>query len=374
MSVRRVSVAGDSLTRALDASSIAQGGFGGWFDLVSCRLSNVTGIGPLISSGIIPVYAGPLTILNTGIWTRAGSWTATVSTDAWDKVPYGTNLSGPSNNFYASGSSNTLSAMLPINYPPAVGYAVHYLDYTSMGDWSLQSPGGSFVSHGQTIANDNKIGSFYKANPVAPGQTVNFRGATAGGSSAGINIYAIEFYYLPPSTTNGCIFDNISFASTELHEMVASTSGDRLAIYKGSQQKIGSGSPISLIPNAGSVIMHVNDVFEANATQWGTDLATWNTLVSALGPVAVMSYWEASTATFDGTQQAAYRQKTKDQAVALGFKTIDFYDTMKSLGFTGNAAVNGGGFIYPDLIHENQAGHFWLADLIYWFLRNGLFA
>lgn len=114
MAIKQLVLAGDSLTQGTGPSgtacTYAQGGKGSWAELVIDRLADTNGIGPLLSSGLRPTWIG--VVSNGEEWTESGTWTAVVSTDAWDRAPYGGGQFVTGSR-YANGISNTYTWTKP---------------------------------------------------------------------------------------------------------------------------------------------------------------------------------------------------------------------------------------------------------------------
>lgn len=370
MAVRQMVMAGDSLSQV--GSGIftwGQGYQGIWAQIVTSRLARVPGIGPLVSSGLIacaPTQAQ---------WTISAGWSDTASTDAWDKAPYGVTAAGATKVLkHGNGSTKTVTftAGADILYPN-VGFCLYYLDYTSAGNWSYSLDGGtSYTNMGQTIQNNNVIKKFYVPTPIVRGKTVIVRAADSAASGAGCCILGIEVFYQTPLTADGLIVHNIAVSGADLHELVLSTSGDRMAFF---DSVVGATGTISNSPNVGLIIEHINDVTSIdNTTTWNTDLGLLNTRVSPLCPIGIWSPWEAINASYDTTDQAAYRTQTKTSAASFSptWKTLDLYDDLVSNSITGNAATIAAGYLH-DAVHPSQAGHIWMANKVYWWIKNNFF-
>lgn len=363
MAISQISLVGDSLTVGTGpvgtAYSIAQGGSGCWAELVAERLSNISGIGPLVSSGIRGVWLNDLAAADDNEWSRSGSWTAVTSIDLFDKVTYGEGM-------YANGISNTVTYTRPSTYRSTViGFAVYWVDYSSGGNWQYSIDSGTWTNMNQTITNNNGLKKFYVSTAVT--STIDFR-AYNGSVGVGCLIVGIELFYHDPATvTNGgLIVHNLGTNGTRLNNLAASTSGDRLAFFD--SVTLGTGSPITNSPNIGVIMMHINDVTLANTTTWANDLTTLYNRVSPLGPVGFISPWECNTAVYNQTQQTNYRTQTKTTAASLGAYVYDLYDAWSANGWTGNTAAQTVGLLIDNL-HESQSGHLDIATRIYWFIR-----
>lgn len=383
---------GDSLTEGTEfvggTSSITQGGKGAWWELVADQLANIPGFGPLISSGFRGIWL-KLGAESDGEWSAAvGSWTNVASTDAFDRGPYG------QGQYSAAGSGATQTWNKPATWRPVVGFALYYADYAAGGNWQYRVDGGTWTNMGQTLNHDGKLCKFYVNAPVTA--TVDVR-AYDGASSAGICIFGIEAFYLPPSTATGCIFHNLAVNGAQLHSLCATTSGDRLAFLDSVQvDPVNGGGAISNRPNTAIVMMHGRDVVLASPSGWGTDLTTLNTRASPLAKLLFMSPFELAqfpdeansvSPGFSWSDQTSYRDKTK--AVAAAFATpvpvLDLYDRYQQMGFgvasgttvtlsnSQNVALRAAGLLNPlDNGHEMQAGHLDLAPPISWFIRTNL--
>ncbi len=362
MAIKQFVFAGDSLSMGtVGASSIYQGGKGSWAELVTERLANLPEIGPLISSGIRGCWLG-LVGTNPCEWTFSGSWTDVVSTDAWDKAPYGG--SGIGGSQYANGSSNVATWTRSVWMRHIVGFAIYWIDYTNGGNWQYRIDGGTWTNMGQTLVHDNKMCKFYINTAVT--SSVDIR-AFNGTSGVGCLPVGIELFYTNPTVggLSGFIAHNIAINGSLLHELTATTSGDRMAFFD--SVKLGTGSPITNQPNVGVISMNINDVQLNNTTTWGNDLTSLYNRVSPLGPVGFMSPWLGSEGS--SSLQASYRAKTKTIAASLGASVFDLFDEWSSNGWSTLALENAAGLLLDNL-HESQIGNLDIALRVYWFVRN----
>lgn len=363
-------VGGDSLAQgSVGFAPWNLGGRGNWFDISMSMFGAIPGLGPRISSGIRGVQLFQETQFEWDIPTYL-SWANPTSSDAFDKAIYNTALGGAVASYYGSGSTLVATAKVPAASPPGVGYAIYFVDYTGGGDWSFRKNAASYASNGQTLQHNNDIVGFYVADAFVPGDHVDMRCATAAGVAAGFLPIGIEWFYLDPATTTtGWIAHQHAMNGSKLHDLVASTSGDRMAIYD--SVRLGTNLPFAPSPNRGVVLIHVNDWSALNLTQWNNDLTTFRNRVAPLGPVGFINPHEISTGSVSAVNQASYRAQTK--TTAAGFspaaKVFDIYDAWSALGFTGNTAANSAGFMYSDLVHVSQAGHFDVASRLYWWIR-----
>lgn len=369
MTISQLVLAGDSIPQgtgpAGTASTYGQGGHGSWWELVRDRLANIKGLGPRLSVGLRGTWLG-IVGSNKTEWTFNGSWSTTASTDAWDKAPYGGSAIGGSQ--YGSGSDKSAIWTKQAWMPPVVGFHVDWIDYTNGGNWSYRIDGGAWTANGQTIAHGNAYKRFYVASAVA--STVEIRCADTGGTAAGCCPVGIEPFEIAPQGASGFILHDIAINGSQLHELVATTSGDRMAFFD--SVVLGTGSPIAPTPNVGVINCNINDVTLASTSGWNTDLGKLNTRVGPLGPVGFISDWEANTASYNQTQQTNYRAQTKTTAAAFGTpaKVLDLYDAWAALGFTANAGAVAAGFLAADGIHQSSAGNIDIAARVYWWLRN----
>ena len=368
MTIRQLAFAGDSLTQGTEGGfSIAQGGRGSWADLVAERLANISELGPLLSSGMRGVWLGIIAGGSTE-WAYTGAWTGVQSTDAFDKAPYGySQLSPIPITQYASGSTNVATATLPTSFRPAVGFAIYWIDYTSGGNWSYSVDGGTtWINMGQTLANDNKLCKLYVATAITPGSTVKIRAANSAATAQGCLPVGIEWFY--STATNGLIVHNLGVNGTQVHYLTAATSGDRMAWFD--SVVVGAGA----ITNQCSfyTCMHINDVLLNNTTNYTTDLGTFNTRLSGLGSILYINPYEVLPGTYNTTNQASYRAQLLTSATGFtpAQPTLDIYSRYSNTGWTGNAATNAAGLLNADLLHESQLGHYYIADYVYWQIRN----
>lgn len=367
MTVRQFTFMGDSLTNGdADAASPTEfGGKGSWVQLLTTYLASIPSIGPLIGYGLKLVAADL-----TKKWAQTGSWTATVSTDAFDKAPYGLG-------YYASGSSFVLKYTHPTQWQALVGFAVDWVDYAAGGAWSYRINGGAWTANGQTLQHDNHYCRFYVTAIINPGDTIEFRAADTGGTAAGCFIVGIHPFILAPSTADGLIIHNAGVGRETLHNLVASTSGDRLAFLDA--VRLGTGSPIASTPNMGAIVEHVNDIHLINnTTTWATDLSTLQARVSPLCPFGIWTAWELDLTLDPAADQNAYRAQTKTSAA--GFTPVssvyDVFDAWNSKGFGGSGAQNAkilaAGLILilaGNAVHESQLGHVDLAERLFGWVR-----
>lgn len=304
-------------------------------------------------------------------------WTDTLSTDAWDVSPYGT-ASSAGLLRYANGVANTATwtADADVRFPN-VGFAIYYADYTGAGTWSYSTNGGSsWTNIPDAPHNDNKIAKFYVATPITRGGTITIRAANAAGTGQGCAPLGVEIFYQNPATASGLVVHNLAVSSATLHALTTATSGDRLAFFKSSKVRLGTNA-ISHIPTLGTVLLHVEDSATANTPNvvtWNADLNTFDAIVGPLGPVVVVSPYEIATATATAVNQANYRAQTKTTAAAWSTagKVLDIYDLLAAAGINSNAQMSSAGLLYSDAINESQAGHLWVADKVYWYLRTQL--
>jgi hypothetical protein len=382
----RIADLGDSLSIGFVGNfNYRAGGLGSWSQLDADRLGAIAGLGQLASSGV--KLATQATLAD---WTFTGAGWATAAGTEYDRSPYGAGVFSLATGMFASGATNIATYTVGKDVKPGVGLQFFYVDYTdgsthTAGNWSWRitpiatGTPGSWTNMGQTIVHDNKIGVFYVAQAVAVGDIIEIRGADSSGTAAGVYPYAIETWYQTPSTATGLIVDVLAVNGSLLHDLVnglSTTTGiatgntDRLAIFD--QVKLGSGSPVAPTPNV-VISGNINDVLNASVSTFGTDETTLYRRVTAAGAtLGIWSPYECDTTAYTaggGNGQSDYRDKTKERASTLGFKTIDIYDVWAARGITGYAQTVAAGFLL-DGTHESQAGHFTLADTFYWWLRN----
>ena len=368
MSITQIAFCGDSLTQGQQGGwSIAQGGQGSWAELVAERLSNLPGVGPLLSSGMRGAWMAFLTG-SSSEWAFSGSGTGVLSTDAFDKAPYGYSGTSPTSILqYASGSSNIWTATLPSTFRAAVGFTPYYIDYASGGNWSYSTDGGTtWTNMGQSLNNNNLVRKFYVSTAITPGNTVKIRAANAASTAQGCLPVGIEWFY--STATSGLICHDLGVNGSELHYLTATTSGDRMAWFD--SVVVGAGA----ITNQCSfyTCMHINDVLLNNTTNYTTDLGTFNTRLSGLGSILYINPYEVLPGTYNTTNQANYRAQLLTSAAGFtpAQPTLDIYTRYSNTGWTGNAATNAAGLLNADLLHESQLGHYYIADYVYWQIRN----
>jgi len=357
VTVRTFALFGDSLTAGLGNTgatyAISEGGRGSWAELLRESIANLAGIGPLLTSGVIPVWsfaapAGPM-------WSRTGTFTALAGTDAYDKQPDGRGATG-------SHAADIWTFTKPALYRTPVGFQLYFVDLAGGGDLQYRLDGGTWTNFGQTRLGDNKLMTFRVASGFSSTLDVRHFNGTADVLGC---LHGVELVY--STATDGFIVQNNAVNGSALHTQFTSTNGDRLAIID--SVKAGTGSPTLPHPNAGTIVMHINDVARANVTDWAADLASFYARAGPLGPVGFMSPYEAATATYGQAQQTSYRAQTKTSATSLGASgVLDFYDAWSANGWTGNGGADAAGLL-QDLTHPSQAGHLDMAPRVYWFVR-----
>lgn len=403
MTIRQLVLLGDSLTQgttgiaAFGAGgfSLSEGGRGSWADIVTEKLASIQTLGPLLSSGYRGIWLGSQIgspwvngTLEWGVAPQPMSggdgWNVVISTDAWDKTPYGTvagaTLSIASNDisFWNNGATKIMTWTKPPHWRNIVGFAIYWVDKNTGGNWSYRIDGGAWTNMGQTLANDNKLCKFYVGTAV--NTAVDIRCANAAGTGVDCLISGIELFY--STATSGLIVHNLGVNGSELDQIVsggggATSAGDRLAFLDA--VKLGTGSPITNVPDLGVVMGHINDVLLGNSNTWDTNVRALNTRIRSsdggaapLGPLSIWSPWECDPGTYNTIQQGFVRTQTKITAAALGLNTYDVYDDWALSGWTGNAAANTQGFLLSDLVHESQAGHIDLGNRLYTFIKSTL--
>lgn len=406
--INQLVIAGDSLS-ALTTNylNFANGGYDAinssfdflgldpfqWTERVIGRLGGTASLGPIIGSGFRSIISNVNNGSNSEWWWggggggvswggASGSWTSVLSTDLWDKSPYGRTASDTVSTMrYASNGTNSyITWVKPPGMPTIVGWAFYYMDYTSGGNWSYQVDGdgtsttGSWTNHGQTNSNNNTIKKFYVSGAI--NTRVVFRAANSAATSQGFCPMGIEVFYLDPTSgnTSGLIVHNLAVGGTQLYEFAKSTSGDRLAWFD--SVVLGTGSPITNSPNLGTFIMHINDVSRGSTSQFTTDMTTFYNRVSPLGPVGFTAPWEGDTSTWSSVNQAAYRAILHSTATSLGAKWFDLYDSYAASGWTGNAAAGTAGLLYnygaTDNTHPSLAGNREIAARMFKFIVSAL--
>lgn len=372
--IKRFTLVGDSLTYASSPngpqSLTRTGGRGTWGELAAEGLANLSTIGPLLSAGFQSVW---YTSGAPGTWTLTGTWSSNASTDAWDRGPYGLGKYG------ANGSTHVASWAKPSQWRAVVGFEVYFGDYTGGGNFQYRVDGGTWTNMSQTLAHDNLMGKFYV--PTAVTSTIELRQYN-GASSVGCCIFGITPWFVNPLTaTDGLVFDNIACGGQALDDLTVATSGDRMAFFDSVKvDPVNGGGAISNQPNAGVVMMHINDARLFTVAEWAADIATFYARVSPLAPLAYMSYGEMNATGYDPTTQADFRAQTKTSAALHSLPVLDFYDIWTANGWgtgvgTQNAALMAAGLVSysvspTDNGHQTQAGHIDMAPRAYWFIRN----
>lgn len=373
MKINQIAFVGDSLTQGLTGNfAYRAGGKGNWFELACDRLAAVPGVGPLVSSGFRACVSGTWQT----DWAFSSGWTGTLGTDAWDKAPYGDSAGGSIKCLqYANGSTKiaTYTGGADIHYPN-VGFAIYWVDYasgsSSTPSYSLDG-GSTWIDFPDTPARNNSVRKFYVATPIASGATVQIRGANAAGTGVGVAPLGIEVFYQNPATAQGLICHNLGVWGSQLASLVVATSGDRMAWLD--SVVLGTGA-ITNQPNLGVVAWNINDVQANNVTNWAACLTALYNRVHPLGPLAIISTYEADTSAYTQSVQTSYRASTKATAAGFGTpaKVLDLYDAYTAMGIVGNVQTNAAGFLY-DGTHESQAGHIDIAARVYWFVRSNFF-
>lgn len=359
MAIKQIALVGDSLTQGTKdlTSHTAYGGIGTWAEQLAERLANLPGVGPLVSSGLRGAWLGYIGDSDPE-WSFVGSWSAVLTSDAFDKAPYGVAK-------YATSTANTATYTRPSGWRAAVGVAIYWIDKSAGGNWQYRIDGGTWTNMGQTVAQNNALKKFYVATPSSF-STIDFRGYD-GTSNVHICPVGVEVFFSDPATASGLIVHNIAASGKKLNDLFSSSAGDRAAFLD--SVTLGSGA-IANTPNAGVLMLHINDVTLANTTTWNTDLTTLYNRVHTLGPVGFVNPWEMANASFNTTTQASYRAQTKTSAASLGALVFDIYDAWVGNGWTDNAAALAAGLILADKVHQAPAGNVDLTPRLYWFARN----
>ncbi len=362
--ISQLAIIGDSLSTGFPTgSAMGDGRQGGWDELLAEGLANISGLGPMLSSGYRGVANG---IQSFREWSYAGTWTTVTNANLWDKLPYGFGKT-------ASGAGSIATFTRPIEWRTPVGFKLYWVDLSTGGNWQYRIDGGSWINMGQTLAHDSKICAFYVPTPFT--DTIDIR-AFDGTSSAGCFPAGIELFWSDPTApgASGLIVHHYAVGSQNLHKLFTSIAGDRMAIMD--SVKLGTGSPIVNAANICTLMMHINDVKDfGNTTTWANDLTSFNSRVSPLGPVAFMNPYETVPTTFNATTQSDYRAQTKTTAAgfATPAKVLDLYDLWTANGWgtgvgTQNDVIQAAGLTF-DNIHETLAGHLDLYFRIYWWIR-----
>ncbi|HSX22672.1 MAG TPA: hypothetical protein VLE97_07880 [Gaiellaceae bacterium] len=324
MTIRKLLFTGDSTTLGNTGGfRFSQGGRGSWVELVKTRLANVLGVGPLITDGVHTIALGFNAAGWATEWSLPASLTSVLSTDAYDKFPYTAGRR-------ANGASKIWTWTKPAWMPALVGFALYYVDIG--GNWQYRVDGGTWLNHNQA-SHTNQIVVFYVNTPIT--STLEIRASSDASTGVDTFPFGIEPYYLAPSTTDGLIVHNIAVNGSQLHELCATTSGDRLAFLD--SVVAGTGSPILPTPNAGSIVMHVNDVTLNNTTTWATDLTTFRNRAAPLGPVGFINIYEASPGFYVGQRLENYRDQMATSAAGFSpaVPVLNLYDALAELGYGG---------------------------------------
>jgi hypothetical protein len=368
MSLNQLAITGDSITAGNVGGTnltYGQGGTGSYAQLVRERLGNIKGLGPIASSGFYGIAS------SEGTWSISSGWSNTASTDAWDLGPYGTS-GATSYQRYGNGSTKQVTFTYDANVTyPNHGFMLYCVDYTNGGNWSYSIDNGATWTASGITTTANKICKFYVTQAMGQGSTVIIRAANAAGTGVGCAPLGIEVFYQNPATASGLIVHNLALSGSNLHEWVATTSGDRLAWFKSSKITLGSGA-ISHLPNLGVLNEQINDVtgVQGDSVVWGTDLTTFYNAVSGLGPVGFISPYESYyLGAYPQATQTAFRSQTSTSATSLGAKYISWYTELANLGFTGYDQVKPAGYLV-DGIHPSTKGNNHFSERIYWFIRN----
>lgn len=362
MAVTQFLFIGDSLTAGTAGSfNVGQGGKGSWVELLTEAFAHLLNL-PILGPGIRGLWndAG-FDFPGSGEWTHTGSWTKTGAGGAFDCAPYGYSWTGNS-------IGDTVTWTRSAKLRPVVGFSLYWIDRTSAANdnWQYQIDGGSWVNMGQSIAADNKLAKFYVASSVTSTVAIRCYDGTADAHAC---LVGIEPYYLDPRSNSGVIVQNLTVNGEKLRTLWSS--GLRLSFVD--RMKLGTGSPPSSTPNAGTLIMHINDFQTAlsNPSQWASDLTQTYNYVAPFGPVAFMNPWESGPyflSIFDTTSQANGRAQTKTTAASLSVPVLDHFDVETARGITNNAAMNANGLLV-DTLHESQLYHQVLWQRIFWFMR-----
>lgn len=353
MAISQIFLAGDSLTlRTLGDYSNAFLGPGNWPDLFTEVLATRLKL-PVLTSGIRGVHL-------VSEWAYSAGFTDVLTTDAFDKAPYNCSTTVPAR--YGNGATKTLTWTKPPGLRLLIGFNLYLVDKTGSGEISYSIDGGSFTNTGQTFIQDNKILKFYVNTPITSSLVI--RCADAAGVAHDGLVIGIEAVYSLAST--GLIVHDIAVTGQLLHNLVLATSGDRMAIFD--SVKYGTGSPVTVGPTLGIVLLHLNDNSLGNTGTYNTDIGAFKTRVGSLAPIATINPWECLLYAF--FTQANYRTQMKTTCTALGLPApLDIFDQWTTQGWGDGSA----GSQEPPLLaagmtidgtHQTAIGNLLLANLI----------
>ncbi len=365
MSILNIAFCGDSTIQGtVDAPDEGDGGTGSAVEIAAELLGN-SPYGPLIGPGVRPAWRGMAAQSGTE-WSDAGTWTATATTDAFDKWFFGTQA------FYgAHGTGSTATWTKPAGWArPIVAFAVYYVDYTGAGDgssagnWSYQIDGGAWTNMGQTVSHDNNLKKLYVAAGV--NSTITFRQADASGANAGMLICAVEPYYVNPLTApQGVIAHDLGRDGNFFVAFVESGSGDELAWFDSCvlQNSAPNHQPSIVLTQFTNDAALFGGITGA---QWTAALQTIYNRVHSYATYIPLNVFDQNGRT---ANLATYRAATKTFVASTpGTYYFDTYDAWSALGITGWSAANAQGFMY-DSLHLSPAGHLDQGGRFYWFLR-----
>lgn len=367
MTITKVNVVGDStVAGTIFSANQWAGGLGCWTELFAQRLANVLGFGPYLSPGLrsVALGIGPFPT----DWTFSGSWTTVTSADAFDRLEFGYGK-------YGSGATLIATWPKPSRSPAIVGFDYWWVDIkngaTNGGNASYSLDGGStWTTLTETLHNDNLLNKCYIPSAINSNgfkvRMADASGTAVLGMPAGITPYYVD----PRTVTTGVILNSIAINGQQLHNFVQSTSGDRMAVF--GSVRPGSGSPISSDPTL-TLMLHVNDIQFADASQWDTDLRTFYTKASTFGPVIFIKPWAIETTDYDATQQTLYAAQTSTTAASVGALVLDMNALWTGLGFSGVTAQGVTAGFLGDLLHPSQKGALEISNRVYWFVRGNIF-
>lgn len=350
MTILQVATMGDSTVDATTGNvKRAYGGTGCFSDILADLLA--PWFGPVLGTGFLGAR------LSGSAWTEwsgSGSWTRTVSTDAFDTAPAREAYHS------AGGSGTTRTWTRPVGIPSdaIVGFCIYWIDYPSGGDWQYRIDGGTWTNMGQTRLADNKLKKFYIAQPITTSLAVRAYDGTA---AAGCCFAGLEpFYIAPQGVTRGVIVHNLGVNSENFLEFTRSGSGDWGAWFD--SVVLGTGNPITNQPDACVSGFWTNDILDGLPTTNFT--AAWQTLWArlAFSKRMLLNAFEQDPA-WPGREvatQAAYRQASTDAAAALSIPEFNVYDRWAAnatpAGYDGIKSTAPAAYL-TDQLHPSERGH-----------------
>lgn len=345
--VYNVACYGDSITEGA-FGNVRDGGIGNWVEQWRGFFTNATSAPPIIGTGFRGMWKSFALAENsdaagnsTDEWTvsSAADWTHTTATASYNKCPHGELFEG------GGGSTKTATWHAHPTLPPIVGFAIHYVDGPSSGNWQYSIDGGAWTNMGQSNVQDGNLKKFAVMSSVT--STVSIR-QFDGSGNATVYLCGIEAYFADPRTTNGTIFHNIGRFGYWLQVSTGALNGGGDPFAWFDSVTLGSNA-VSHTPVLATLEFVNDQVIINNTTTWTTDLGTFWTRVNAnlSIPWVLVNMWEMIPGSGSSTtNQSNYR--TASTTFASGKSSLfllDMFNYMQSsttydMGGVGSQGTN----------------------------------